>query len=219
MRSAHRARRLPVRCASCSIPCVTSQASSGGPSSVVPNLPITRNASAACIAPMMPTVGEKTPMVEHATSSNAIVRLGTRMRSREIRPRRKSKVLIWPSKRSAAPDTERHAVGEARGVDSVARGEVIGAIEYDGGAWDVGVEPRGIGAKGCRIDLHARVERGERVAGGVHLGFTDRCHSRAGVDAGELVRSTESAIDQRDLTDTPPLPGTWRQATRAHQRQ
>ncbi|AIO58996.1 phosphoenolpyruvate-protein phosphotransferase [Burkholderia mallei] len=40
------------------------------PTSVAPMPPITRSASAACIAPMMPTVGANTPIVEHATSSN-----------------------------------------------------------------------------------------------------------------------------------------------------
>ncbi|ODN63044.1 hypothetical protein BA763_11350 [Burkholderia cenocepacia] len=40
------------------------------PLSVLPMPPITRSASAACIAPMIPTVGANTPIVEHATSSN-----------------------------------------------------------------------------------------------------------------------------------------------------
>ena len=130
------------------------------------------SASAACVAPTMPTTGAKTPMTAQrvASSSSPSPKGSDSTASARVRG---SNTATCPSKRIAAPETSGVPRGDAGAIHGVPRREIVAAIEHDVGARD---ERRELGGPDSRLDgfdAHVRIDGGEPRLRRSHLRRSD----------------------------------------------
>ncbi len=134
---------------------------------------ITRSASAACMAPMMPTVGAKNT---HRRTGDFLERLVFRKDAGVTRRRVVAKIesadLAVEAQRRAGD--ERHPVRGARAIDRMAGREVVRAVQHDGGLRHVSVEPGIVDAFRDGIHHHVGIQPCDRFAARIDLSATHR---------------------------------------------
>ena len=123
------------------------------------------------------------------------------MRSRAIASERKSKVLIWPSKRSAAPETSGTPCAKQAALIAwrVAKLSVQSSTTVAFGTW---ASSHAASARTATVVTFTPGFSAASVcAGRIHLRFTNRCPGVQDL-ALEIGEIDGIGIDQRDLADT-----------------
>ena len=145
------------------IPSSAHRRSSSRPASERPAGAISFSASAACVAPTMPTSGANTPMIAQRVSSKSLT-LAEQAVIAGLAAIARVEDRDLPVEADRRAGDQRLFRGDAGAVDRMAGGEVVGAVEDDIRLRDERRELAPADAPGDALDSHFRIDRGKALA-------------------------------------------------------